>query len=93
MQAKIYNKKGKEAGMIELPGGVFDLPWNADLVHQVYTSQQSNMRGNTVKTKDRSEVSGTGKKTMETKGNWSRTTWFKALTNLGERRCGPRSKS
>jgi large subunit ribosomal protein L4 len=68
MQAKIYNKKGKEAGMIELPGGVFDLPWNADLVHQVYTSQQSNMRGNTVKTKDRSEVSGTGKKPWKQKG-------------------------
>jgi large subunit ribosomal protein L4 len=68
MEAKIYNKSGKEAGTIELPAEIFGLTWNADLVHQVYTSQNSNARANTAKTKDRSEVSGTGKKPWKQKG-------------------------
>ena len=68
MEAKIYNKSGKEAGTIELPSEIFGLTWNADLVHQVYTSQNSNARANTAKTKDRSEVSGTGKKPWKQKG-------------------------
>ncbi len=68
MEAKIYNKSGKEAGTIEIPAEIFGLTWNADLVHQVYTSQNSNARANTAKTKDRSEVSGTGKKPWKQKG-------------------------
>ena len=68
MEAKIYNKSGKEAGTIELPAEIFGLTWNADLVHQVYTSQNCNARANTAKTKDRSEVSGTGKKPWKQKG-------------------------
>lgn len=68
MEAKIYNKEGKEAGSINLPEAIFGLPWNADLVHQVFTSLNSNMRANTANTKDRSEVSGTGKKPWKQKG-------------------------
>lgn len=68
MEAKIYNRQGKEAGTIELPKEIFGLAWNADLVHQVFTSLQSNMRANTAKVKDRSEVSGTGKKPWKQKG-------------------------
>jgi large subunit ribosomal protein L4 len=68
MEAKIYNKKGAEAGKIDLPENIFGLNWNADLVHQVFTSQNSNARANTAKTKDRSEVSGTQKKPWKQKG-------------------------
>lgn len=68
IEAKIYNKQGKEAGVIELPKEIFGLNWNADLVHQVFTSINSNMRSNTAKVKDRSEVSGTGKKPWKQKG-------------------------
>lgn len=68
MEAKIYNKKGVEAGTINLPENIFGLNWNADLVHQVYTSQNSNARANTASTKDRSEVSGTTKKPWKQKG-------------------------
>lgn len=68
MEAKIYNKQGKESGKIDLPENIFGLKWNADLVHQVFTSIRSNMRANTAKVKDRSEVSGTGKKPWKQKG-------------------------
>lgn len=68
MEAKIYNKEGKEAGNLTLSEKIFGLPWNADLVHQVFTSMNSNARSNTAKTKDRSEVSGTGKKPWKQKG-------------------------
>lgn len=68
MESKIYNQKGMEAGEIKLPQSVFGLPWNGDLVHQVMVSIQSNMRTPVAHAKDRSEVSGGGKKPWRQKG-------------------------
>ena len=62
MQVKVYNNLAEEAGMAELPEGVFGLKWNGDLVHQVVVGQLANMRPQVAHVKDRSEVRGGGKK-------------------------------
>lgn len=68
MEATLYNDKGQKAGKVELPAGMFGLPWNADLVHQVVVSMQANARPTVAHTKDRGEVRGGGKKPWKQKG-------------------------
>ncbi len=68
MEATIYTIKGKEAGTIALNDKVWGLSWNADLVHQVVESMRANARTGTAHAKDRSAVSGGGKKPWRQKG-------------------------
>ncbi len=68
MKATVYKKDGKKAGDIELPDVIFGQNWNEALVWQVCMSIMSNMRQGSAHTKDRSEVSGTGKKPWRQKG-------------------------
>jgi len=68
MDAPIYNKEGKEVGKVTLPENVFNVSWNADLVHQVVVSMEGNARTPVAHTKDRGEVSGGGKKPWRQKG-------------------------
>jgi len=68
MKTPIYNIKGKEVDKIDLPGQIFELPWNRDLVHQVVTTMMTNARQPIAHTKNRGEVRGGGKKPWKQKG-------------------------
>jgi len=68
MESKLYNQKAEEAGKIDLPESVFNLPWNSDLVHQVVVAMTANRRTPVAHTKTRGEVSGGGKKPWRQKG-------------------------
>lgn len=62
MKVQAYNQEGQKTEEVALPSAIFDIPWNADLVHQVVSSQRSNRRVVRAHTKGRGEVSGGGKK-------------------------------
>ncbi len=68
MKTVVYNEKGKESGNVVLPEGIFDLPWNADLVHQVISSMNTAARKPVAHTKTRGDVRGGGKKPWQQKG-------------------------
>jgi large subunit ribosomal protein L4 len=68
IEAPIFSMDGKKAGVIALPEVLFGAPWRPDLVHQVTTAMQANLRQNRAHTKDRSEVSGGGRKPWKQKG-------------------------
>jgi len=68
MEATIYNQVGKPVGKTNLPEGIFGVPWNADLVHEVVRLMNSNSRNNIAHTKTRGEVRGGGKKPWKQKG-------------------------
>ena len=68
METTIYSNKGIASGSLKLPEAIFDLPWNGDLVHQVAEAIQANMRDSIAHAKDRSQVSGGGKKPWAQKG-------------------------
>jgi large subunit ribosomal protein L4 len=68
MKTPIYNIEGKEINKIDLPEQIFELPWNADLVHQVVTTMATNARQPIAHTKNRGEVRGGGKKPWKQKG-------------------------
>lgn len=68
LELPVFSMEGKKVGTTTLPEGLFTAPWRADLVHQVTTAMQANLRQNRAHTKDRSEVSGGGKKPWKQKG-------------------------
>jgi len=68
MKYPVYNQKGKQEGEITLPKEIFDIKFNADLVHQIAVSLMANKRQISAHSKTRSEVRGGGKKPWRQKG-------------------------
>ncbi len=64
----VIDAKGKRAGSVELPSEVFDVQTNVPLIHQVVVAQLAAARQGTHKTKNRGEVSGSGRKPFKQKG-------------------------
>lgn len=68
MLADTYNSEGKETAKTQLPKEIFGKEVNMDLIRQVVFGILSNKRQNIAHTKDRSEVSGGGRKPWQQKG-------------------------
>lgn len=64
----VVNIKGEKVGTIKLNSEVFGVEPNGDVIHQAVVTYLANRRQATAKTKDRSEVSGGGKKPWRQKG-------------------------
>ncbi|MBI2990513.1 MAG: 50S ribosomal protein L4 [Candidatus Magasanikbacteria bacterium] len=66
--ATLYNSAGEDTGKIELNDAIFAVEPNQVLVHQVYVALRANDREAWAHSKDRSQVSGGGKKPWKQKG-------------------------
>ncbi|MFA7245437.1 MAG: 50S ribosomal protein L4 [Candidatus Magasanikbacteria bacterium] len=64
----MYNSKGEQVKDLDLNEVVFVTPVNKEVVHQVYVAMRANSRQPWADTKDRSEVSGGGRKPWKQKG-------------------------
>ena len=62
MQLPLMNSSGQSVGAIEVNDGLFDVPMNQALVHQVAVAHRANARQGTAATKTRGMVSGGGAK-------------------------------
>ena len=68
MKFDLYNQQGETQGSVTLPKEIFEVEFNADLVHQVAVSLMANKRQVSAHAKIRSEVRGGGKKPWRQKG-------------------------
>jgi large subunit ribosomal protein L4 len=68
LTVEIKSAEGTKTGSIDLPAEIFDAQTNIPLIHQVVVAQLAAARSGTSKTKNRGEVSGTGKKPFKQKG-------------------------
>ena len=64
----VTNMQGANVGEIELSDGIFAVPMNEPVVHQVIVAQLANKRQGTQSALGRTEVSGGGKKPWRQKG-------------------------
>lgn len=64
----VKNLEGKTVGTMELAGDVFAVKVNPHLLHETVRHYLAGKRAGTHKTKDKSEVSGSGKKLWKQKG-------------------------
>jgi large subunit ribosomal protein L4 len=68
LKIKVYNQTAEVTKDLELDAKIFGVKPSNELLHQVAIAQQANARQVLAHTKDRSEVSGGGKKPWKQKG-------------------------
>lgn len=68
MKLAVKNFNNQQVREIEVPDTVFAYPYKQHLIHEAVQAYLSGLRAGTHKTKDRSEVSGSGKKLWRQKG-------------------------
>ncbi|MFA6995282.1 MAG: 50S ribosomal protein L4 [Patescibacteria group bacterium] len=68
LSIKVYNQTAEATKDLELSAKIFGIKPNNELLHQAVIAQQANARQVLAHTKDRSEVSGGGKKPWKQKG-------------------------
>lgn len=68
MKVAVKTLENKDAGQIDLDDGIFAVEVKDDVLHRVVHYQLNKRRAGTHKTKDVSEVAGTGKKPHKQKG-------------------------
>ncbi len=68
IQYDIYSQQGDKVGQVELNPSIFGVEINSTLIHQAVVTQLANARKVLAHTKDRSEVSGGGRKPWRQKG-------------------------
>lgn len=71
MKVAVKTLENKDAGEITLDDAIFGVDVKADVLHRMVNYQLDKRRGGLHKTKERSEVSGTGKKPFKQKGTGS----------------------
>lgn len=68
MELDVVNTAGTKTGGVDLADSVFGIEFNEGLVHQIITAYAANARSMISKQKNRSEVSGGGRKPWRQKG-------------------------
>jgi len=68
LKIKVYNQSIEAVKDLELAAKIFGVKASNELLHQAVVAQMANARQVLAHTKDRSEVSGSGKKTWKQKG-------------------------
>lgn len=68
MKVDVYNQNGEVSGSLTLPKDIFEVKFNADLVHQIAVSLSANKRQISAHAKTRGEVRGGGRKPWRQKG-------------------------
>lgn len=68
MKIDVYTQAGEVKGSVDLPKEIFEVEFNADLIHQALVRQQSNGRVAIAHTKLRGDVRGGGRKPFKQKG-------------------------
>lgn len=68
LKIKVYNQAAEPVKELELAAHIFAVEPNPELLHQALVAQMNNSRQVLAHTKDRSEVSGGGKKPWKQKG-------------------------